>query len=192
MSKARGFSIVLHDVHKGLQSKLDVQAKVVTLPWRQYVIAEEPYNHQDGSHIHVFIQLRNPVYFTSMLKIWCSWWKSGRVQVDQMRGSMAQACVYITPSTSKEKHIDESPIIVLGEEDATTAGVAASVLVLPTCPHQDKWISSNMCICKLCMTPGFLDRYIQAAFPGWVRQDAPDFFSGEGEGDSGNPGGSKN
>ena len=96
MTKCRGFSIVLHDVQKGLQTKAQVDAKILTLPWHQYVCAEELYNHQEGSHIHVFIQLRNPVHFTAALKLWCTFWKSGRVEVDQLRGSMAQACIYLT------------------------------------------------------------------------------------------------
>ena len=75
--KIRGFTVVLHDVHKGIQAKADVENKIKTMPFRQYVIAEEPYNHQEGSHIHIFIQLKNPIHFTSALKFWCTWWKSG-------------------------------------------------------------------------------------------------------------------
>jgi len=129
MVKCRGFSIVLHDVHKGLISKSEVQAKVQTLAWRQYVIAEEPYNHQEGSHIHLFLQVRTPVHFSAMLKLWCTWWKSGRVQVDQMRGSMAQACDYINESRNdKAKAFDQHPIIMLEIQDALDANVASQVV----------------------------------------------------------------
>jgi hypothetical protein len=130
MSKHRGFSIVLHDVHKGLQTKADVQAKVQLCQWRQYVIAEEPYNHQEGSHIHLFLQLKNPVYFTAVLKTWCTWWKSGRVQVDAMKGSMVQACKYLMEGQSKKdsKEFDPKPIIMLDQMDAEEVGVDAQVI----------------------------------------------------------------
>nr|WPR18761.1 MAG: hypothetical protein [Skomarfal virus 29] len=129
MTKVRGFSIVLHDVHKGTQAKADVQAKLLTLKWRQYVIAEEPYNHQDGSHIHIFLQVHNPVHFSAMLKFWCCWWKSGRVQVDAMRGSMAQATDYINDDRgSKDKAYDPEPIIFLEGQDAEAAQVETKVV----------------------------------------------------------------
>ena len=152
MTKCRGFSIVLHDVHKGLQTKAEVQAKIKTLPWHQYVIAEEPYNHQEGSHIHVFLQLKNPVHFTSALKLWCTWWKSGRVQVDQLRGSMAQACVYITPNSAKDKHLDLDPIIMLGAEDAEKANVKSDVILFPTCDHHkyNQWTRA-LDLCDSCL-----------------------------------------
>lgn len=173
MTKCRGFSIVLHDVHKGLQAKEDVAAKVQTLPWRQYVIAEELYNHQEGSHIHVFIQLRNPVHFTSMLKIWCAWWKSGRVQVDQLRGTMAQACIYITPGCKKDKYLDEAPLIRLGQEDAELANVGATVDVMPSCPHESQWYSGHLPVCRDCFTPARWDQVLRCVFPGGI------FFSGQ-------------
>jgi len=122
MSKCRGFSIVLHDVHMGLQTKDEVHEKVKTLLFRQYVIAEEPYGHQDGSHINVFIQLKNPVYFTAQLKLWCTWWKAGRVQVDAMKGTMVQACKYLLKDyTKKDKTTDDSPIIYMDNNDDRVA-----------------------------------------------------------------------
>jgi len=167
MTKFRGFSIVLHDVQKGLQTKSEVEAKIKTLKWRQYVIAEEPYNHQEGSHIHVFLQLHNPVYFTAMLKLWCVWWKSGRVQVDQMRGSMAQACIYVTPDSKKEKHLDSEPIIMLGGEDAAAAHQDSKVELFPSCPHEKgKGWKSDFPICVQCFTPIMADRILKFIFPG--------------------------
>lgn len=166
MTKIRGFSIVLHDVHKGLQSKEDVQAKVHTLPWEQYVIAEENYNHQEGSHIHVFIRLKNQIHFSSMLKNWCCWWKSGRVQVDAMRGSMAEGCIYVTKS-SKEKHHDPSPIIMLGQEQAKLANVVSHVDIWPTCEHH-KYDQYTKAL-DLC------DRCFQAKFPEILKFIFPDY-----------------
>ena len=144
--KIRGFTVVLHDVHKGIQAKADVENKIKTMPFRQYVIAEEPYNHQEGSHIHIFIQLKNPIHFTSALKFWCTWWKSGRVQVDQMKGSMAQACKYILIDQSKkDKYFDPSPIIVLDQASANEVGVEAKTisiedLISTHCWNLNCWI----------------------------------------------------
>jgi len=164
MTKIRGFSIVLHDVHKGLQSKEDVQAKVHTLPWEQYVIAEEKYNHQEGSHIHVFIRLKNQVHFSSMLKNWCCWWKSGRVQVDAQRGSMAEGCIYVTKS-SKEKHHDPSPIIMLGQEQAKLANVVSHVDIWPTCEHHKyNPHTQALGLCDLCFQAKW-DEVLKFIFP---------------------------
>ena len=164
MTKIRGFSIVLHDVHKGLQTKEDVQAKVQTLPWEQYVIAEEKYNHQVGSHIHIFLRLKNQVHFSSMLKNWCCWWKSGRVQVDAQRGSMAEGCIYVTKS-SKEKHHDPSPIIMLGQEQAKLANVVSHVDIWPTCEHHkyDQWTKA-LDLCDKCFQFKF-DEVLKFIFP---------------------------
>lgn len=125
MAKSRGFSIVLHDVQKGLQTKDDVWSRVNLLPIRQGVVAEERYTHQEGSHIHVFLQLKNPVYFSAQLKLWCAWWKSGRVQVDVMKGSMVQACKYLLKDhTKKDKYTDPEPYILLDDnKDREALGV---------------------------------------------------------------------
>ena len=164
MTKIRGFSVVLHDVQNGLQSKEDVQAKVHTLPWEQYVIAEEKYNHQVGSHIHIFLRLKNPVHFSSMLKNWCCWWKSGRVQVDAQRGTMAQGCIYVTNSI-KEKHHDPSPIIMLGQEQAKLANVVSHVDVWPTCEHHKyNQHTKALGLCDLCFQAKW-DEVLKFIFP---------------------------
>lgn len=132
MAKYRGFSIVLHDVHKGQQAKSDVQDKVQTLSWRQFVIAEEPYVHQDGSHIHLFLQLRSPRTFKSVLGDMVSFWKSGRVQVDVMRGAMTDGCKYVMEGQSKKdsKDFDPLPIIFLDAANANVVGVQAKVVLI--------------------------------------------------------------
>jgi hypothetical protein len=179
MTKSRGFSIVLHDVHKGLVGKPEIQEKIRTLPWRQYVIAEEPYKHQEGSHIHIFLQLRNPVHFTSMLKIWCTWWKSGRVQVDVMRGSMAQATDYVNEERNeKDKFYDESPLIYLEKSDATKAQVESRVLneldlfnlFDPFNPSNDDYLKAvNAYILQVTGKPPV--QLMIRPEGGWVRQD---------------------
>ena len=108
--RGRGFSIVLHDGHKGSQTKSDVIDFVKTLSADQAVVAQETYNHQEGWHVHVFYRLKNATSFKTVLKKWCVWWRSGRVQVDQMRGTIAQACRYVSKEeTKKDKDCDPKP-----------------------------------------------------------------------------------
>ena len=133
MVKFRGFSIVLHDSQKGNQGKTEVEARVKELNPRQYVIAEEDYNHQDGTHIHLFLQLHNAVSFKSMLTKWCTWYKSGRVQVDQMRGDISSSCKYILQDKSKkDKYFDPDPILYLDSIIATALQVNSSKILCYT------------------------------------------------------------
>lgn len=110
MTRARGFSVVLHDVHKGSQTKEDVIKHLHLKEPTQAVVAQEPYVHQEGSHIHIFYRVSNPSEFKTQLKHWTLWYTSGRVQVDVMRGDMAQACRYLSQEdTKKEKDCDPTP-----------------------------------------------------------------------------------
>lgn len=110
MSRARGFLVVLHDAHKGTQTKQDVIDHLMLKEPEKAVVAQEPYEHQDGTHIHVFYRLSNPSQFRAQLKHWTLWWKSGRVQVDAMRGEISQACRYLSQDqTKKDKVCDTSP-----------------------------------------------------------------------------------
>ena len=49
MARVRGFSVVLHDVHKGDLTKAHVIQQVLDLKPTQVVVAEEPYGHHEGS-----------------------------------------------------------------------------------------------------------------------------------------------
>jgi len=134
MAKFHGFSIVLHDLHKGIQTKNDVAnfIKSAKSPATEYVVAEEPYDHidprtgllQDGSHIHVFIRYKSRLSFKSVLSQWCNLWSSGRVEVKVQRGSMASGCKYVVEGLSKkDKSFDPHPIIFLDMKAANAAGV---------------------------------------------------------------------
>lgn len=108
--RARGFLVVLHDAHLGTQGK---QCAIDHLQLKepvQAVVAYEPYEHQEGNHIHIFYRLKSQSDFKSQLKHWALWYKSGRVQVDIMRGEISQACRYLMQDqTKKEKNCDPSP-----------------------------------------------------------------------------------
>lgn len=110
MSRTRGFSLVLHDVQKGNLTKQDVIDHLMLKEPVQAVVAEEPYGHQEGSHIHVFYRLSNPSAFKTHLKHWILWWKAGRVQLDAMLGTIAESCRYLTQEdTRKNKLCDPTP-----------------------------------------------------------------------------------
>jgi hypothetical protein len=108
--RARGFLVVLHDAHLGTQGKQMAQDHVMLKEPVQAVVALEPYEHQEGHHIHIFYRLKSQSDFKTQLKHWALWWKSGRVQVDVMRGEISQACRYLMQSaTKKDKTCDPSP-----------------------------------------------------------------------------------
>lgn len=108
--RARGYTVVLHDVQKGDQTKQMVIDHVLLKDPVKAVVAQEPYGHQEGFHIHVFYRLKNPSAFKAQLKHWVMFWKSGRVQVDAMSGEISQACRYLTQEdTKKDKLCDPSP-----------------------------------------------------------------------------------
>lgn len=130
MTRGRGFSVVLHDVHKGTQGKAEVIAHLKLKEPIQAVVAQENYNHQEGSHIHVFYRLANPSEFKAQLKHWTLWYTHGRVQVDIMRGEMAQACRYLMQDeTKKDKDCDPSPWFYPTKEVAMSPG-----------EHADSWL----------------------------------------------------
>lgn len=133
MTKVRGLMIVLHDAHKGDIAKRDVEVFLKSFNFRQYVIAQEPYTHQEGTHIHVFIQFQNQVHFKSILKQFTRYWQHGRVQVDQMRGDMSQACGYLKADFSKKgdrKYYDPEPITYLTKTDADKVQEKVSEITL--------------------------------------------------------------
>lgn len=108
--RARGFLIVLHDSHLGTQGKQEAIDHLRLKEPVQAVVAHEPYEHQEGNHIHIFYRLKSQSDFKAQLKHWVLWYKSGRVQVDIMRGEISQACRYLMQDqTKKDKTCDPSP-----------------------------------------------------------------------------------
>jgi hypothetical protein len=105
-----GFSVTLHWSHcgpDGKQHAIDQLMKKLPL---KAVVAREPYEHQEGSHIHVFYTLKSQSRFQTHLKHWACWWKHGRVQVDAMKGTIEQACKYLMQEyTKKSKFCDPDP-----------------------------------------------------------------------------------
>ena len=111
MYKTRRYSVVLHDVQLGLVNKRSVFEYIrLNYDIVGCVVAEEPYTHQDGSHIHIFINFRNTRNFKVLLKELKTLWPHGRVQLDTAHGSLAQGCKYLQKDYGKDKAYDPSPI----------------------------------------------------------------------------------
>lgn len=109
-ARIRRWSIVLHDVQKSTKSKQDVfEFFKRTFPPKEMVIAEEPYNHQEGSHIHIFINMTNKAGFHSLLQHIQTFWPHGRVQLDRAYGTMVDGCKYLQDAP-KDKKYDKSPL----------------------------------------------------------------------------------
>jgi len=122
-SKLRQFSVVLHNVQSS--SKPQAVSFVQSFNPLSHVVALEPYPDQDGYHLHIFVKFGAPRSFKGVLSSFENFSKTilepkpegeerawGRVQVDQMRGSFAQATSYLTNPT-KDKPVDPDVNLVV-------------------------------------------------------------------------------
>jgi len=107
--RPRLFSIVIHDVDFE-SAKAKIHTKVDELKTDWYLIAEEPYTHQDGQHLHVFLKYVQPRAKSTVLDWYQKLNLGGRVQVCYGRSDFNLCKKYIT-APDKEKLLDENPII---------------------------------------------------------------------------------
>jgi len=107
--RPRLFSIVIHDVDFAT-AKAKIHTKVDELKTDWYLIAEEPYTHQDGQHLHVFLKYVQPKAKSTVLDWYQKLNLGGRVQVCYGRSDFNLCKKYIT-APDKEKLLDENPII---------------------------------------------------------------------------------
>ncbi|AXQ65689.1 MAG: putative replicase [Cressdnaviricota sp.] len=105
--RSRTFSVVIHDVLPGSKAKLNEKINDVQPDWS--LIAEEPYNHQDGSHIHLFIKYNQPKAKAKILSFIQRLELGGRVQVDIGRGTFDECQKYII-NPDKIKSLDTAII----------------------------------------------------------------------------------
>jgi len=103
--RSRTFSVVIHDVIPGAKVKLEKEINELEPDWS--LIAEEPYNHQDGSHIHLFIKYNQPKAKSQILKFVQRLDLGGRVQVDIGRGDFNECRKYIV-DPDKKKMLDHN------------------------------------------------------------------------------------
>lgn len=101
--RARQFSIVVHDVKPQAKAHFEKLLPPLMLDWS--LVAEEPYNHQAGSHIHIFLKYPNPQAKFRILDYIQKQKQGGRVQVDIGRGAFQECKKYLT-NPDKEKLVD--------------------------------------------------------------------------------------
>lgn len=122
MSKFRNYSIVIHNV-----LPIDEQYWkniVSSLSPRRSVVSMEPYPSGLGFHYHIFLEFDNARHKMSLLKAFQSVQtghidtetdktegQKGRIQVDKMLGSFAQATAYLTQDLTKKDKVCGVPII---------------------------------------------------------------------------------
>ena len=110
--KHRQFSITIQNVD---QQK--TQAKLLDLVknYKEYSYSIEPYNHQEGFHLHLFVQYPNQRYYKAVLKEFEKWkvdiladrpqgetreW--GRVHLEIQKGTLDQCEAYLKGETKNK------------------------------------------------------------------------------------------
>jgi len=104
-ARSRKFSVVIHDVKNDAKIKLELAVSGLAPDWS--LIAEEPYNHQEGSHIHLFLKYAQPTSKSRVLSYIQKLDLGGRVQVDIGRGDFEECKKYIT-NPDKKKSLDNN------------------------------------------------------------------------------------
>ena len=112
LERNRKYSIVIHDVEVDEDPKATLKLWVISLVPIYYMIALEPYEHQEGFHMHLFVQFSNQMSKFKMLKTLETLFK-GRIQIDPGRGSRDECIRYITDPL-KTKSVDTNIINEVG------------------------------------------------------------------------------
>jgi len=143
----RKFSIVIHDVRPNSKQLLEQEINNLSPDWS--LIAEEKYDHQEGSHIHLFLRYAQPKSKFSVLNFIQKLDLGSRVQVDIGRGDFEQCKKYVT-NPDKIKSLDPSVTtnvtrLTLTEkypEDTYTCPECNRRHYLPTHPDTPFWLWS--------------------------------------------------
>lgn len=145
----RGFSVVIHDIQKHMTlTKELVESHMQNIPALEWVIAQEEYTHQEGSHMHIFYRCDKRT-FGSQLKFWLKIVDNEecRVQVDVMKGSMDQACKYLQPgNTSKFKYYDGNGVHIRNEAECKEERLKWVNMAFPDALKKHPWFYIHECI----------------------------------------------
>jgi len=110
--KHRQFSITIQNVDK---EKTQAKLKELVDTFKEYSYSIEPYNHQEGHHLHLFIQYPNQRYYKAVLKEYEKWkvniladrpqgeerqW--GRVHLEIQKGTLEQCEAYLKGETKNK------------------------------------------------------------------------------------------
>lgn len=112
LERNRKYSIVIHDVDLEEDPKEVLKLWVISLAPRYYMIALEPYGHQEGYHMHLFVEFSNQMSKFKMLRT-LELLFTGRIQIDPGRGSRDECLRYIT-DPKKTKLVDTNIINQVG------------------------------------------------------------------------------
>jgi len=110
--KHRQFAITIQNVdNQKTQDKL----KDLVQTFKEYSYSVEPYNHQEGFHLHLFVQYPNQRYYKAVLKFMEDWKVSiladrppdetrewGRVHIEIQKGTLNQCEAYLKGETKNK------------------------------------------------------------------------------------------
>lgn len=101
--RPRLYSIVIHDAIDTAKDILAAKIDGFKPDWS--LIANEPYGHQDGTHLHLFLRYSEPKAKSTVLKYLQSLNLGGRVQVSHGQGDFNSCKKYLT-NPDKDKLLD--------------------------------------------------------------------------------------
>lgn len=104
LERNRKYSIVIHDVivNDEVNPRNPLKDWVILKAPKYYMIALEKYNHQEGYHLHLFIEFKHTLSKFKILRELGRIY-NGRIQVDPGRGSRDDCLKYLTdPEKSKD------------------------------------------------------------------------------------------
>lgn len=107
--RSRKYSVVIHNTDKIPEGNARIKDYALSLGAKRYLISTEPYNHQDGTHTHIFIEFifQRSKYnlLKSLQDMFPQNGDQGRIQVDIMRGSFEAATEYLQVPGKKNKQL---------------------------------------------------------------------------------------
>ena len=65
----RKFKAVIHNIRQDSDTQIDKFFTQLKQPTIKVYTSIEPYTHQDGFHLHIYIEFKNQIWFHSLLKL---------------------------------------------------------------------------------------------------------------------------
>jgi len=114
--RSRGFSVVVHNV---FDEPVYWTSVVKSMKYDTTVISIEPYAHQDGFHLHIFTDHKNPCRSNAFFKVLTQAKHGhiqegddkGRIQIDSRHGTFQEATAYLTQADTKKDKVCGTPVV---------------------------------------------------------------------------------
>lgn len=107
--RSRKYSVVIHNTDRFPEGNARIKDYALSLGAKRYLISTEPYNHQSGTHTHLFVEFNFQRSKYNILKSLQDMFPQdgdhGRIQVDIMRGSFEAATEYLQVPGKKNKNL---------------------------------------------------------------------------------------